>query len=220
MLGGRTFLRRLIDLTLPLRANHHRTWVNREARADIEWWQSGLASFHGFSPFPCDMKPPEGSLVTDACRVGGAGLFGDDWFYTHFETDFPDAASEHINSLELLTVLVAARRWGHRWSGHHVRVFSDNTSTVHSINKGTSRSPVFMRCIRELFWLSVVHNFRLTAAHVKGENNVLADLISRLHMPSYARKFVNMFGGRVNCYYKMSFSSFLALQVALNSETC
>ena len=152
--------------------------------------------------------------------LGGAGFCGSDWFYTNFASDFPGAVNEHINGLELLTALVAARRWGHRWCSRHVRLLSDNSATVQSINKGTSKSPLFMLCIRELFWLSVLHKFRFTAAHIKGESNVLADLISRLHMPQYAQKFVNMFGGRVNCFENMSFSSFLALQVALNSEIC
>ena len=34
-----------------------------------------------------------------------------------------------------------------------------------------------------MFWLSVVYNFRLTAMHVPGVDNVLADKISRLHDP-------------------------------------
>ena len=218
--GGRTFMRRLIDLSSRLRSNHHRTWLSTEVRKDILWWHNGLKYFHGDTQFIQDIKPPKTSFTTDACPIGGGGFFGSDWFFTNFEQDFPDYKSEHINVLELLTVLVGARRWGHLWRGMHIRVFSDNSSTVYAINKGASRSPKFMRCLRELFWLGVIHDFRISAVHVKGVSNVIADTVSRLNDPMTLQKFVNMFHSPLlNFYNNMSIKSFLSLplqMVALN----
>ena len=49
-----------------------------------------------------------------------------------------------------------------------------------------------MEWLKELFWLSAKHNFHLSARHVQGCHNVLADLLSRLskeysisHLMSY-----------------------------------
>ena len=89
--------------------------------------------------------------------------------------------SAHINVLELKTVLEAAKRWGSQWSGLHVRVHSDNSATVASLNKGTSRSGGLLALVQEIFWLSVRYGFKLSAAHIPGVSNVLADRISRLH---------------------------------------
>ena len=209
------FLRRLIDLTCKLRANHHRIWLNAEARADVQWWTIGLNVFHGFTHFVCDMKPPTSQFVTNACREGGGGLYQSDWFYTNFAADFPEFVGSHINCLELLTVLVAVRRWGASWKGCHIRVNCDNSASVCAINKGSSKSPLFMKCLREIFWWSVKYNFRLTASHIRGVHNSSADMVSRLHMPMFMTKFLNQFnpsGRVVNFVHNMSPRSFMFLQ--------
>ena len=127
-----------------LKANHHRAWLNEEARLDIKWWDSGCESFHGYTQFIQDLKPPCCEFSTDSCLTGGGGEFNGDWYYVNFESDYPEYAKEHINTLELLTVVIAARRWGPLWGGTHICVRSDNSSTVHAINKGTSKSKKFM----------------------------------------------------------------------------
>ena len=142
-------------------------------------------------------------------------MYGLDWFYSHFASDYPDWASEHINVLELLTVLQAVKRWGYLWQGMHIRVRSDSSATVAAINKGSSKSPVFMRILREVFWYSVFHDFRLTSLHIKGEHNVLADTISRLHLPGFQNRFIfwfNPLSGAINCQNNMSCKSFMFLQ--------
>lgn len=212
--GGRTFLRRLIDLSMRLKKNHHRIWLNAEAKADIMWWVNCMDMFHGNTRFIDDMRPPVDKLSTDASRVSGGGAWGRDWFHINFGIDFPGFKDSHINTLELLTVLVAARRWGHAWGGTHIRILCDNTSACNAINKGTSRSPEFMRCLRELFWLSVLNNFRVTATHIKGSLNNTADMISRLHEPPMRDKFVNMYIplNDTSCLKHMSMATFLSLQ--------
>lgn len=119
-----------------------------------------------------------------------------------------------MNTLKLLTVLMSARRWGHLWNNMHIIVNSDSLSSVGAINKGTSQSPMFMCCLRELFWLGVKHNIHLTARHVRGIHNGRADMISRLHMPEMVCKFVNIMNPvykTVNVANNMSFSTFLML---------
>ena len=145
----------------------------------------------------------------------GGGLYGHRWFYTNFAADSPALAGEHINTLELLTVLEGARRWGKLWSGRHVKIHSDNMASVIAVNKGTSRSPSFMRCLRELFWLSIKYGFLISAVHIKGDLNTLADMVSRLHVPSQSERFLKLVSpilGAVNCYNNMTFDSFLTLQ--------
>ena len=60
--GGRTFMRRLIDLTCKLKAAHHRIWLNSEARADITWWLTSMSVFHGSTKFVSDLLPPSSQM--------------------------------------------------------------------------------------------------------------------------------------------------------------
>ena len=74
---------------------------------------------------------------------------------------------------------------------------------------------MLMEIVRKLFWLSIKYNFRLSASHVRGVHNQIADMLSRLHQKEMKCKFVNMFApvmGFINCYGHMSEGSFLCLQ--------
>ena len=73
--GGRTFMRRLIDLLKPLRKSQHRVWLNSETREDLKWWDAGLEIFHGDTRFIQDIPLPSTEFVTDACRVGGGPIW-------------------------------------------------------------------------------------------------------------------------------------------------
>ena len=177
--GGRTFLRRLIDLMCTLKRKHHHVRLNSSAKADIQWWANYISIFNGTASF-IDKPVPSSSFTTDACLRGGGGAYKADWFYSHWETDFPDVADLHINLKEIFTVFLASIRWAQSWQNQHIVVYSDNAATVFMINKGSSRNSIAMVWLRQLFWLSAVFNFHLTARHIKGKDNVISDVISRL----------------------------------------
>ena len=212
--GGRTFLRRLIDLSMRLKKNHHRIWLNKQAKADINWWVSCMDFFHGKTKFVDDIRPPTETFHTDSSRIAGGGIFNNDWFYINFEKDLPEYKDAHINTLELLVVLMAARRWGHLWKGKHIKVRCDNSAACNAINKGSSRSERFMDCLRELFWISVYHDFRVTAVHIKGTLNTAADIVSRLHEQSMKPLFESLFMPikSILCTAHMSIPVFLSFQ--------
>jgi hypothetical protein len=130
--------------------------------------------------------------------------------------DFPKLKDANINVLELQTVLVAARRWCKLWKGCHIQVKSDNVSTIAAINNTTSRSPALLSIVKELFWLSVEFEFRLSAVHLPGKFNLFSDKLSRLHCvydANYAMFLLT--GGRmgvVSSINHMSYESFFLLQ--------
>jgi hypothetical protein len=144
------------------------------------------------------------------------GFFKGDWFFVNWGLDYPELEGANINVLEIKSVLLAARRWGHLWTGQHVLVHSDNSSTVASINKSTSRSPGMMSVLRELFWCSVYYGFKITAAYLPGKLNVMSDRISRLHeLTSANEAFALLFDGLnfpIICNAHMSQISFFDLQ--------
>jgi hypothetical protein len=72
MIGGRTFLRNIINLISKVAKSHHYIRLGPLARNDLAWWAKALHIFHGWSPFPADVPVPSWSFSTDACLSGGA----------------------------------------------------------------------------------------------------------------------------------------------------
>ena len=212
--GGRTYLRRLINLYAKLKDDKHRTWICKDARDDIRWWNFALPVFNGTAKFVCDILPPNVALHTDACQRGGGGEYLGQMFYSNFEADAPLIVNSHISCKELFTILLACRKWAHLWSNEHIVMFCDNSPSVYAINNGTSKNSFFMKCIREIHWLGVRYNFRVTARHIPGVENVLCDALSRLHDPYYfslAAKLLR-YCQPILARNLMSFNSFVCLQ--------
>ena len=151
---------------------------------------------------------PVTSLFTDACNVGAGAYYEGDWFYCNWSADCPELDNDHINLKELAAVVLAIQRWAPLWTNKRVFVWSDNTTTVSCINRCSSRSPLLMKCLRYIFWLSAIYNFRLTVSYIPGIQNALADTISRLHEP-YS----------VYCLQDVLAASPLSWQMSLHSFT-
>jgi len=204
--GGRVFVRRILDAICTLRAANHKCVLTLEMRRDIQWWKDFMRSFNGMTLI-ID-RGPEVIVFTDACDVGAGGYCEGDYFYCNWAVDWPETQDSHINVKELAAVVLAAQRWGPLWANKHVLVLSDNSTTVAGINRGSSRSVLLMKYLRHIFWLSAMFNFRLKAVHVPGEDNVLADRISRLHEPN-ARQYLNVLLALSPLSWHMSYNGFL-----------
>ncbi|KAI2646783.1 ORF V: Enzymatic polyprotein [Labeo rohita] len=86
----------------------------------------------------------------------------------------------HINCLELLSVLLALRRFWPMIQGKHVLVRSDNTATVAYINhQGGVRSFRMSQLARHLLLWSQHRLKSLHATHIPGETNRIADSLSQ-----------------------------------------
>lgn len=140
------------------------------------------------------------SFFTDSC-IGGYGFWcQQDWQAGYFSSSFsPDltgvdishnhwvnvhitdmSASENISVLELIPIWLGLRRCSNRWRDLHVWCYTDNLSVKHMINKGCSSNNLCMVLLREIFWICARENIFLTARHVPGHLNVLADALSRI----------------------------------------
>ena len=92
-------------------------------------------------------------------------------------------ANLHTNTKEVLAVFLAVCSWAPYWRNKCICIQSDNMVTVAAINKGTSRNPFLMFCLRIMFLLSAIYNFHIKAQHIRGISNMVTDGISRLHEP-------------------------------------
>lgn len=198
--GGRTFSRRMLDLLKGLPPTKKRVRLSNEFLKDLNWWESVSIKFNG-KELIIPYNNGEGlTLITDASKNGYGYLYGDTWqagFYNtsllpeghedllqshhHWQNVTVKLEENNINILELIPVWLCIQSHEAEWSNQHVVCYSDNSQVVAMINKGTSSSPVAMNLIRAIFWSSAIHNYHLTARHVRGVDNAVADSLSRIH---------------------------------------
>lgn len=153
-------------------------------------------------------------IEVDACNYAAGIYFRGDWQFCPFQFDYPTAVSWHINHKELLSVLLAARRWGHLWANSRVIIHTDNMVAKAILNKGTTRNKAVMHVLRQLFWLAVSHNFDLTATYIPGKVNDRADAISRLHQPGQLLRLDSFYSHSLNpeqLPFHMNQNAFFAL---------
>lgn len=86
----------------------------------------------------------------------------------------------NINYLELIAVCVALLVWSPSLVKKHVVIQTDNMATVAFINRGTTRDCDALRWLRLVFYNSLKYDFRYSAVHCPGAQNVIADKLSRI----------------------------------------
>lgn len=172
---GRTFMRDLIDHLKTAAAPHHHIRLNSFARADIAWWAVFMESWNGISYLPG--RPPLVHIYSDASGSWGAGTFwGCHWLQLQWPLSW---LSENIATKELVPIVAAVAVWGRRWSGSPVCCHCDNMAVVAAINAGRARYPPVNRLLRCLFFFTAHYKLSLSAVHIPGAANVIADAISR-----------------------------------------
>ena len=185
---GRTFLRRLINLTIGLSKPYHHARLNSEARADLKAWQIFLDHFNGKALFPSDIAHTSSSLhfFTDASNAGFGCVFGRKWFFGKFT---PAWLNYHISVHEFLPVVLALEIWGSSLENCSVTLHSDNMAVVQVINKNSSKDSHLMKLMRRLMIVSLKYNINFVAEHIPGKSNVAADLLSRLQVEEFKQQF-------------------------------
>ena len=124
-----------------------------------------------------DKANPQFSVTSDALGTWGCGAYeGSKWLQFKWP---PTMKASHISVREMIPVVRATALWGQYWIGKSVRFWSDNSAVVTLINSGSSREHSLMHLMRCLTFIMAKYNFVVSAAHIKGAHNELADALSR-----------------------------------------
>jgi len=113
--AGRTFPRRMIDLSMVAKELHHHIRLNRGFRSDLQWWSLFLEGWNGISLVSSLARSSPGVVLTlDASGSWGCGAFesAGKWFQIQWLGALDGA---HITVKELLAVVVACALWGSQW---------------------------------------------------------------------------------------------------------
>ena len=96
---------------------------------------------------------------------------------------------KHINCLELMAARFAIMAFAKDRRDLHIHVRSDNRATVAQINKmGGARSVDLFRETKELWSFALKRGITVTADHLPGDQNLVADRESRIFLDSSAWK--------------------------------
>ena len=180
--ASRVFICRILNWLRLIQDKKSAQLIPAFVKKDLVWWKKFLPTFNGVSMMLLEeWSKPDELFACDACPSGCGGISRDEYFHEEFPSSIAQLKM-HINALELLTLVVALKVWGSRLRGKRVLMFCDNMSSVNLINKGLSRDDFHQSCLREICFTAAVNNFAIKAQHTRGEDNRLADILSRWHL--------------------------------------
>ena len=171
--------------------------IEQHIRDDLTWWVNNLdTTIRSITP-----KPIDKIIYTDASRQGwGAydGLTRTKGQWTQLEWE-----NTNINALEIKAAYFGLLSLCSGDVNLHIKVMVDNMTAVAYINHmGGSKSPVCQSVTRDLWTWAEQKNIWLTAAHIPGIENKIADEESRQFneatewslTPTTFQKIVNIYG--------------------------
>ena len=148
--------------------------LSQMAKTELTWWIENI----DMASRPIMFGNPEITITTDASNLGwGAVCNGT-------KTGGPwgkDEADFHINYLEMKAVLLGLKSLCNNTTGKHIRVQSDNTTTVSYINEMGGIKSVLCNDMAQTIWAWCIDsNIWLIACHIPGSQNTDADKQSRV----------------------------------------
>ena len=186
---GRTFLRRLINLTSGINRSYHRVRITRGAKQDLEMWRTFLSEFNGVTFFQVQewVESFALQLYTDSAGSIGFGVYFQGKWTQGKWPEWVLKMNLSIAALELFPIYVAIKIWGRELANRRVHFRSDNIATVAILNKKTSPCPTIMKMVRDIVLSCLLLNISLKATYIEGRNNCIADYLSRFQMVDFYR---------------------------------
>ena len=151
-----------------------RIFLTEEGKIALQWW---LRKDNLVPGLPFTRPDPEVTVVTDASHWGWGGHMGDQGISGQWSTQ---DSIRHINWLELQAVFHTLKHFRSQVRGLAVEVHTDNTTVVAYINKqGGTVSWSLCHLALCLWDWCLEQRVSLSAIHLQGTRNVVADALSR-----------------------------------------
>ena len=129
-------------------------------------------------------QPKVATITSDASRTWACGtVCGQEWFQLSWDGKLEHS---HISIEELTPIVNAVELWGKKWQGKLLLVQSDNTATVAMVNIRTSHDTEAMHLIRCIIFILAKFQLKLSAVHIPGKENKLADALSNNNLSFFA----------------------------------
>lgn len=151
---GRTFLRRLIDLTCGISKPFYWVRLTKETRADLTMQLQFISQFNGKSVFLAKEWDFSDfiSLYTDASgSIGISEVLGEQWFTQQWSEEL---LHFQIAIKELFPIVLALEIWGCQLQNKKILLLTDNMAIVQVINKQSRRTKAYETCKKTCTCLS------------------------------------------------------------------
>ena len=171
----------------------------KQVKLDIFWWFNCMKEFNGISKIPpCNWSGPNKMFSVDACGDAMGGWAEGEFFHARFPEEVLQLSSVGINELELFTIMIGLKLWGHRVANCNFLVQCDNEVAVRVLNTGAARNEFSQQILREICFINARNDSYVKAIHLPANQNRLADALSRWERhPKYKIRFEKMTAGLV-----------------------
>ena len=85
--------------------------------------------------------------------------------------------------------MICVKVWCRQFTNKRILLKCDNQSTVAVLNSGSTRDYFMQGCLREILYFAARNSFEVRANYFPGEQNRIADLLSRCDMNPTCRKW-------------------------------
>ena len=149
--------------------------LSKDAREELVWWQHHLACWNGRTVI---QRQSQVKIQSDASLTGWGAICdgvstGGSWSL--------QKRTMHINCLELLAADLAMKSFLKGLRGISVLLQLDNSTAVAYINNlGGTVSPALTSLAKSLWLWALERDILITAQHIPGVSNTVADFESRL----------------------------------------
>ena len=134
---------------------------------------------------------PQVEFFADASGSIGMGMLWGERWCAEFWPSFPGRAT-NIAILEMVPLILAAEIWGSEWRGKKILFRSDNMAVVHAVNGWLPRDPHLVSLLKRLARMAILQCFHIRCLHVRGVDNVDADLPSRDILEEFTARHSNL----------------------------
>jgi hypothetical protein len=151
--------------------------LTKPALEDLDWFLTALTDWDGRALLP---KPHSIIVETDASNFGfGAQILNTEHSLAGHWTQAEK--NHHINWKELVAVERALLAFLPQLKGKSVLIRSDNMTTVAFLRRMTGRSEPLAVVARRIFLLVEENEMTISAIHLPGTMNTIADKLSRMN---------------------------------------
>ena len=166
-----------------LHSYDHTIYLSKKIRSELTWWHEHINDCNGRSISEIlGLDSWQFEVYTDASSYGwGATLFQAGKYFRKTGGRWLNREKQqHINILELRAIQFALFAFRTFITHCYVRLHCDNTTAISYINKFGGCRNTSMNYLSRKIWLWCIDNkASITAIHIPGIHNILADRLSR-----------------------------------------
>lgn len=189
LVSGRIYLSSIYERLsgiLAQQQNKRRT-ISSEVTEDLQIWFD-LIRLGPPRPFKLfdSASSACADIYTDASTsVGYGGVWGTDWFFG----PWPCGKKCNIAVLELYPIYIALSMVAEKFSDTAINIYTDNWALVSVLNRLYCKDRSLRIIMREIVQLCLRNNFHIIARHIRGEQNIGPDMLSRGKIGQFLQSF-------------------------------